>query len=170
MDLDIYQISEIFTETFTVFLKCCLSFSKSLNDHSATITTSFAFFAWFLYRQRTKRRLKIDVNLASNVSELLLTDGSVNPKMWEVELSNPGYYKVHVKEVGLLYREYCLGKSERFPISEKRIEVEQGDGMSAPPRTILRNKKPCPRKISGAYAIDGTGKVWSVCKKLKVEE
>ena len=167
MDCDIQLFGKL-----TAVINNFLCFSKAMNDHSATITIAIsilgAIYAWLLYRHRTKRKLEVYVSLNRDTPSLKEGE-EVNSEIWDVFLINPRYHKVHVKEVGLLYRDCCLGKSKKFCISNERLEIEPGDGMFVRWRSV-RNIVSCPREISGAYAIDGTRKEWRVRKRLKVKE
>ena len=182
MDFDILQTMELFGKVFTGFLNDFLSLSRSINDHSATITIAFAFFAWFLYRHRTKRRLKVEVHISTSAPKFfkdvrkMKESGKfedIGSAVWNVYLINPGYYTVYVEEAGLLYRDWLLGKKKEFPVpssDQRRMEIKPGDkkGVQATYRT--KNIESCLREIWGAYAKDKTGKVWRIRKKLKIEE
>lgn len=185
MDFDISQTLKFLGNTFTNFLNCSLSASKAINDHSATITIAISLSAvvtWFLYRKHTKRRLKVDVNLSLNASDSfrevhemhkLGRDNYRGFAIWDVSLKNPGYHTVYIRKVGLLYRDWWLGKEKKIPISHEYpmgIAIKPGDERTVQARYRPGNIELCPRKVSGAYAKDKTGKVWRVCKRLKVAE
>lgn len=109
------------------------------------------------------------MSLNRDAFKLLKKGEEVKSEIWNVLLINPRYHKVYVKEVGLLYRDMCCGKNKKFPISRKKMEIDPGSAESVPLR-FIPNSKPCPLEISGAYAIDETGKEWRIRKKLKAEE
>ena len=158
-----------------------LYFSRAINDYSATVTIGIAIFAWFLYRKHTKRRLKINVRLSHNankfkeIREMHKSGKNKHQKfrIWDVSLINPGYHPVFIGEVGLFYRDWWLGKEKKTPISHEYImgiAIKPSDQKTVVAKYHPENIESCPQKISGAYAIDKTEKVWRVCKRLKVVE
>lgn len=112
------------------------------------------------------------MSLSPKTSESFKRESKVAISRIWVLLINEGYHKVYVDEVGLLYRDWRFGKSKKIPI---RKEGEaRGIGIDPGQKLVLltssKSIESCPREISGAYAMDETGKVWCVRKKLKVQE
>lgn len=176
MDFDISQTLGFLGKAFKSFLDCFLFVSGAINDHSATITIGISLSAvvtWLLYRHRTKRRLKVDVNLNPNASESFKKSGKITiSDTWDVFLINPGYHTVYIEEVGLLYQDWRLGESKEFPILQVggTLEISPGNKIYLSSLYMHTNTDSCPREILGAYAKDKTGKVWRIRKRLKIEE
>ena len=177
MGFDILQILEFLGNVLTYLLIGFSFVSKVISEHSDVITIAIpiigAILVWLFHGQRTKRRLKVDVSLSPNAPEFF--KGGItkigDSAIWDVFLINSGYHTVYIEEVGLLYRDWQLGKNKNFPIVHVggAITISPGNKILAP-TYLTENIKSCPREISGAYAKDKTGKVWSVRKRLKVEE
>ena len=157
-----------------------------MNDHSVTIAIALsilgAIFTWILYRHRTKRRLKIEVHLNPHASEFFQEAREIresrknkykNFTIWNVSLINPGYHPVHVEKVFLLYKSWLLGQKKRVVISHEYpmgITIKPGGKETVYANYIADRIETCPRKISGACAIDKMGRVWHTRKRLKVKE
>lgn len=186
MDFDISQAIELLGKVLTCLLIGFSHMSTFVSEHSDFVTITIpivsAIFVGIFYRHRTKRKLKICVDLIPNASEFFKRlrkiresgeNKSIGSVIWYVSLINKGYYTVYVGEAGLLQRDGWLGREKRLLISHEYpngIEIKPGDKQILQKVCRTENMESFPREISGAYAIDKTGKVWRVRKKLKVEE